>query len=317
MSEIKEPKDTSLERIVNEFDKEFRIFETIDPAMSRFVPMVYDPIGYNWKEEFEPDFVKNFNGLMIKPEEEVTINKIWLLSFLNDYMIEDILTKASDGDMIFAHHPVQMECGDPREGKEWGRGFLPINPEIINNLKERKISVYTCHAPLDAGSISGLGTNEALIKRIGGKQIDQYMEYAHGYAARICEVPTQTVPELIKKLNIPNLDYIDIKGNQELKREISKVAIIPGGGGSVRDIQPAEEFGRQVVISGQVTCRIAGERGEKEDKALQKYYPKTEMTLIGLSHAGSEYPVMEDIAEWIKEKFNIDAEAIPEKNWWR
>jgi len=317
MTEIKEPKDSSLERIVNEFDKEFRISETIDPAMSRYIPMVYDSIGYNWKEEFQPDFIKNFNGLMIKPEEEVTVNEIWLLSFLNDYMIEEILTKASDGDMIFAHHPIQMECGDPREGKEWGRGFLPINPEIINNLKQRKISVYTCHAPLDAGSVSGLGTNEALIKRIGGKQVDQYMEYAHGYASRICEIPTQTISELIKKFNIPNLDYIDIKGNKELNRKVSKVAIIPGGGGNIRDIQPAEEFGAEVVISGQVTCRIAGERGKQEDKALQEFYPKTKMTLIGLSHAGSEYPVMEDIAEWIKEKFNINAEAIPENNWWR
>jgi putative NIF3 family GTP cyclohydrolase 1 type 2 len=317
MSETKKPKENYLERIVGELNTEFRVTETIDPAMSRFVPMVYDPIGYNWQEDFEPDFIKNFNGLMLKAEGNTTINKVWLLSFLNDYMIEDILNKASEGDMIFAHHPVQMECGDPREGKEWGRGFLPINPQIINKLKERKISVYTCHAPLDAGSVSGLGTNESLIRRIGGKQVDQYMEYAHGYAARICEVPPQTVSELIQKLNIPNLDHIDIKGNPELDRQITRVAIIPGGGGSVRDIKPAEEFGTEVVITGQATCRIAGERGEREDKALQEFYPVTKMTLLGFSHAGSEYPVMEDIAVWIKEKFNIDAEAIPEKNWWR
>lgn len=237
MSETKEPKDNSLERIVGEFNTEFRISETVDPAMGRFVPMVYDPIEYNWQEEFEPDFVKNFNGLMLKAEGNPTVNKVWLLSFLNDYMIEDILKRASEGDMIFAHHPVQMECGDPREGKEWGRGFLPIDPQIINKLKERKISVYTCHAPLDAGSVSGLGTNEALIKRIGGRQIDQYMEYAHGYAARICEVPTQTVSGLMKKLDIPNLDHIDIKGNQDLDRQVTRVAILPGGGGNVRDIQ--------------------------------------------------------------------------------
>lgn len=317
MLETKEPKDNSLERIVEEFNTEFRISETVDPAMSRFVPMVYEPIGYNWQEEFEPDFVKKFNGLMLKAEGNLTINKVWLLSFLNDYMVEDILNRASEGDMIFAHHPVQMECGDPREGKEWGRGFLPINPEIINKLKERKISVYTCHAPLDAGSVSGLGTNESLIKRIGGRQIDQYMEYAHGYAARICEVPAQTVSALIKKLDIPNLAYVDIKGSPELDRQVTKVAIIPGGGGNVRDIQPAEEFGTEVVITGQVTCRIAGERGEREDKSLQEFYPTTSMTLVGLSHAGSEYPVMEDIAAWIKEKFNIDAQAIPEKIWWR
>ncbi len=317
MIEEKDSKDLTIDTLVKEFDNEFRIKETIDPAMSRFIPMVYDPIEYNWKEELEPEFVKNFNGLMIKAEEDTKINKVWLLSFLNNYMIEEILGKASKGDMIFAHHPVQMECGDPREDAKWGRGFLPVDPNLLKILKEKKISVYTCHAPLDAGSISGLGTNESLIKMINGKQVDKYMEYAHGYAARICEVEPQTVKTLIDKLKIPNLDYIDIKGNTDLDRQITTIAIIPGGGGNVKDIQPAESFNTDVVISGQVTCRIEGERGVREDQALQNFYPNTKMTLIGLSHAGSEYPVMEDIAIWIKEKFNIDAEALPESNWWR
>ncbi|MDD4381768.1 MAG: Nif3-like dinuclear metal center hexameric protein [Candidatus Dojkabacteria bacterium] len=317
MIEQKDMKEYTIETLAEKLDTEFRVKETVDPAMSRFVPMVYDPIDYDWKSEFEPEFTQYFNGLMITAEEDLPVGKIWLLSFLNDYMLEDVLEKSSKGDMIFAHHPVQMECGDPREGKEWGKGFIPINPEIIKRIKEKGLSIYTCHAPLDAGSISGLGTNESLIKMIGAKQIDQYMEYAHGYAARICEVPKQTVQELIERLEIPNLDYIDIKGNKDLDREITKVAIIPGGGGNVRDIQPAEGFGTEVVITGQATCRIAGERGERENKALQEFYPQTKMTLIGLSHAGSEYPVMEDIAKWFKEKFQIEAEAIPENSWWR
>jgi putative NIF3 family GTP cyclohydrolase 1 type 2 len=317
MLEKKDFKDLTTEKIKEEFDKEFRVNEDEDCAMSRFVPMVYDPIGYNWAEEFEPDFVKNFNGLMIKPEEDLPIKKVWLLSFLNDYMINEVLTKASEGEMIFAHHPVQMESGDSREGGKLGKGFLPINPKLLKTLKDKKLSIYTCHAPLDAGTKSGLGTNESLMKMIGAKQVNQYMEYAHGYAARVCQVEPQTIKNLLKKISIPNLDYIDIRGNRNLEREITKVTIIPGGGGNVKDIQPAEEFGSEIVITGQVACTIEGERGEKERDLLEQFYPKTKMTLIGLSHAGSEFPAMVHIAEWIKEKFNIDAEAMPEKNWWR
>lgn len=309
--------DLTIENFKTKLDSEFRITETIDPAMSHFIPMVYDPIGYDWEAEFEPEFTQYFNGLMIKGKDNLPINKVRLLSFLNDYMIEDILSKASRGDMIFAHHPIQMECGNPGEYGRWGKGFLPINPNVLQTLKERNVSAYTCHAPLDAGSVSGLGTNESLIKMISAKQVNQYMEYAHGYAARIGEVEPQSVKALIKKLKIPNLDFIDIKGNLDLDREITKVAIIPGGGGNVRDIKPAEDFGAEVVITGQVTCRIAGERGEREDRALQEFYPNTQMTLIGLSHAGSEYPVMEDIAKWMKDNLNVDAEAIPEDSWWR
>ncbi len=317
MVETKEPKDLNLETLVREFDSEFRIKETIDPAMSRFVPMVYEPIGYNWQKEFEEDFTKHFNGLMIKPSENTKIKKVWLLTFLNDYMVEEILEKTTGNDMIFVHHPVQMESGDPRPNAKWGRGFLPIKPTILDTLKQKNICVYSCHAPLDAGSLSGLGTNEALIKRLKAKQINHYMEYGHGYAARICEVPKQKVKDLIKNIEIPHLDYLDIKGNQNLEREVTRIAILPGGGGNVKDFEPAEKLGAEVLISGQVTCRIKGERGEKSDAELQKFYPNTKMTLVGLSHAASEYPVMEDIAEWIINKYGIDAEAIPEKNWWR
>jgi len=317
MIENKEPMDINLENLVKEFDSEFRIKETIDPAMSRFVPMVYEPTGYDWGKEFEPDFGKYFNGLMIKPNENTKIEKVWLLSFLNDYMAEEILNKTSGNDMIFVHHPIQMESGDSRPNGKWGRGFLPINPEILRMLKQNNISVYSCHAPLDAGSLSGLGTNEALIRRLNAKQINHYMEYGHGYAGRICEVPKQKVSDLIEKIQIPNLDYFDIKGDKDLDRMITRIAIVPGGGGNLKDIEPAEELGAEVFISGQVTCRIEGERGRNADAELQKFYPQTKMTLIGLSHAASEYPVMEDIAEWIKNKYEIDAEAIPEKNWWR
>ena len=50
MIETNEPKDNSLERIVSELDNEFRVTETIDPAMSRFVPMVYDPTDITGKK---------------------------------------------------------------------------------------------------------------------------------------------------------------------------------------------------------------------------------------------------------------------------
>ena len=37
-----------------------------DPAMSQFVPSVYRSINFDWENFFETDFVKRFNGLMIR-----------------------------------------------------------------------------------------------------------------------------------------------------------------------------------------------------------------------------------------------------------
>jgi len=302
------------EVVKSAFGKEFKIFETAqDSAMSRFIPMVYDPIGFDWKTFFEQDFVDRFNGLMISGGTNV--KKVYCVVFFNDEIVNEILNKNEDGVMIFAHHPVQMECGDPK-GKK-GRGFLPIDPELLRQIKARGISVYTCHAPLDAGSVSGLGTGEAIVKRLNAKVLSQYDEYAHGYAGRVFELPEVTTTEaLAEKLRIMcDLPYVDIQGIRG--KQIKKVAILPGGGGSVDDIKLAEEQGVDCIITGEVTCKIDNERGEREKKALEEYYPTTSILAIGLSHAGSEFLVMYDVVDWIKKTLGIEAEVLAEKRWRR
>jgi putative NIF3 family GTP cyclohydrolase 1 type 2 len=307
-------KEISLQKLVGLFDNEFKVVETEkDPAMSRFVPMVYDLIDFNWEGFFEDDFTDRFNGLMINGEKP--IKKIVCCVFFNNEIARKVLEMEEDGIMIFAHHPVQMECGDP-EGEK-GRGFLPIDPGLLNRLKERGVSVYTCHAPLDAGSKSGLGTAEAYVKRLGLTLIEQYYPYAHGYAGRLCQLPhTIMTSALISRLQeMINLPYVDLQGVEE--REISKVVILPGGGGSYDDIKGAEDKGADCIITGEVTAKIDGERGDKESALLDDYYPNATISAIGLSHAGSEFLVMYDIVKWMKENIGIEAEVLPEENWWR
>jgi putative NIF3 family GTP cyclohydrolase 1 type 2 len=314
MKEMAFKKEIPINEVVKIFDNEFRIKETdADPAMSRFVPMVYDPIGFDWKAFFERDFIVRFNGLMINGGK--SIKKVVCVVFLNDGIVQEVISRREDGVMIFAHHPIQMECGDP-QGK-MGRGFLPVNPELLKKLKQQGISVYTCHAPLDAGSISGLGTPEAIVKRLNATVTDQYYPYSHGYAARICELPqTLKTSELVKKLKgMTGLPYVDLQGVQE--RDIKTVVVLPGGGGDFEDIKSAEDKGADCVITGEVTAKIKGERGDKERALFKKYYPKAKISAIGLSHAGSEFVVMHDIAGWIKNNLGIKAEALPERNWWR
>lgn len=84
--------------------------------------MVYDPIRFDRKNAFEPDFTERFNGLliklMIKGSEKV--RTVHLAVFPTDEVLETFLDDARSGDLLFMHHPLFMECGDPRG---WGRGF--------------------------------------------------------------------------------------------------------------------------------------------------------------------------------------------------
>ena len=314
MSESKETNFIDVEEISNFFDNEFRTKETpLDPSMSRFLPMVYDSIGFDWKNFFEPEFLVSFNGLMIRGLKPIL--KVICVVFFDDEVVEKILQDPTEGILVFCHHPIQMECGDPQG--EMGKGFLPVNPELLKRLKDKNISVYACHAPLDAGSISGLGTNESIVNVLNAKVVSQYYPYGHGFAARVCELPnTMRVSELTQIFkNILNLPYVDLQGVKE--RDVKKLVVLAGGGGSYSDIKGAEDIGVDCVITGEVTSKIIGERGDKERLALDEFYKNTGISAIGLSHAGSEYLVMPEIASWIESTLKIKAVSLPEIRWWR
>lgn len=97
-----------------------------DIAFSRFIPAVYDSIQFPWQQFFEATFVELFNGLMIRGAENV--NKVFLSVFPTDDVLEAFISQSTPGDLLFMHHPLVMECGDPL-GKS-GRGFIPIQKNI-------------------------------------------------------------------------------------------------------------------------------------------------------------------------------------------
>src|SRR5690349_18554585 len=99
----------------------------VDPAFSRFIPMVYDPIGFDWRGCFQAEFTERFNGVMIRGDSEVS--KVWCIAFPREAVLEEIVNRAQPGDVILSHHPIDMECGDPRGRK--GRGFIPVPTHLL------------------------------------------------------------------------------------------------------------------------------------------------------------------------------------------
>lgn len=311
--EHKERKEfMKLDSLVQELDNLFDIKElSTDPAMSRFIPMVYDPINFDWKAYFEPNFSSSFNGLMMKGADNV--GKIWGISFPSDEVLTHILSQAKRGDMIFSHHPINMECGDP-QGKT-GKGFLPVNLDLLREIKEKEISFYSCHAPLDYNE--KMSTSGAIAIGIGGKIIGRFYPYGNGFAGVVCEVPITKTVDLVEKLKkLTGLPYLDNVGVE--RNDITKISIVAGGGGDVEDIQEGEKQIVQCHIGGEVTCKIDNERGRNEKAKIETYLPSVKISVLGISHAGSEFIVIRDqLVPWIKEIFGIDAEAVSEEHWWR
>ncbi|MFE0399571.1 Nif3-like dinuclear metal center hexameric protein [Paenibacillus lactis] len=223
--------------------------KTIPVRFSRFIPMVYDPIGFDWKAKFEEDFTQRFNGLMMKGSPE--LQRIFLASFPTDEILLQFIEEAYEGDLLFMHHPIPMECGDPQG--EWGRGFLPVTPSLLDEISRRQLSIYTCHAPLDYNR--KIGTSISISEALGGEIVDEFCPYGNGYAGVICDIALTTTDELIGRL-LPlfEIPYVDFEGKKH--KRIQRIAIIAGCGDVVSDMREAERKGAQAYVTGEIHCHI-------------------------------------------------------------
>jgi putative NIF3 family GTP cyclohydrolase 1 type 2 len=300
-----------LQKIDEAIDELFRYREIgTDPAFSRFIPMVYDPIKFNWREEFEPEFNQLFNGLMLRGDEEV--GRIFLAVFPTDEVLARFIKDSNPGDLLFMHHPLVMECGDPVGA--WGKGFIPINPDLISKIKEKRLSVFTLHVPLDYSRT--ISTSDAMAEAYGCKVVGEFFKDEKGACGVICEIPSATTEDLIEKSkSIFQIPYTDVEGPSH--SAITKVAFVAGCGDKVYAMQEAEKLGALAYITGEVHCHIDNEYGKKKFDEMKEYCQTTTMSLIGVSHSASEYLVhAKQLKPWFEEQFKLPVTLIPQDKWW-
>jgi putative NIF3 family GTP cyclohydrolase 1 type 2 len=273
--------------------------------------MVYEAIDFPWRDIFEPGFVQRFNGLMLRGRDSV--DKVWFVAFPSEEALAPILKQVQPGDLIFSHHPIDMRCGDPR-GQQ-GPGFIPIEPRTLRQLKDQELSFYSCHVPLDIHPETS--TSDAIVRIIGGRVVDQFMPYGHGYAGRLCEIPPAALDQLIttcrQALSLP---YVDLQGNTA-QDTVTRIAVVAGGAGDVSFYQEADRLGADCLIAGEVTSKISNDFGRRKQAEITDYLPTTSLAAIGLSHAGSEFLVMQELAPLVERELELPTEAVPEPHWWR
>lgn len=304
------PSTVLISKVTNTLDSFFEVKELEkDPAMSRFVPMVYRKTQ-QWKKIFEPDFLKRFNGLMIRGSDE--IRTVFTASFPHDEIIQQFISKSQEGDLLFLHHPVPLECGDPRG--DLGRGFLPINSLLLQKVVEKRLSIYSCHAPLDYNK--KISTNRAIAEALKAKIESEFLPYGNGYVGLIATInPISTNKLIVRLKKIFGVPYVDFAG-KNIDR-ITKIGIVAGGGDETEYSQAAKEREAQAYITGEIFSHYDSDWGKQNTAKLKKYAKTVDISLIGVSHAASEFLVMKtQVPKFIKENFGIAVIPLSQKKWW-
>jgi putative NIF3 family GTP cyclohydrolase 1 type 2 len=301
----------SLNEVVRELDKLFSIHDWgADPAMSRFVPQVYQGICYDHTKVFEIDFCERYNGLMLRSGDAV--KEVYCAAFPTPEVLEKLLVITSGEALLFTHHPIDMEVS--------GVGFLPISPDTLGRLRAKGVSVYACHAPMDCHD--EIGTNASIVRAFDVQVKRSFAKYGNGYAGRIGSIACVNLDELVRRgKKVFGVDRVEIGGARPCS--ITNVAIVAGGGDDLEVLEEAEQMGAQVFITGEWYTRTTprdeqGREWAARNKATCKAYAESsKMALLGFSHAATEYLVMRtQMAGYFRRK-GIEVVCLEQSDWWR
>jgi putative NIF3 family GTP cyclohydrolase 1 type 2 len=283
-----------------------------DPAFSRFVPLVYDAISFDWRARFEPAFVRRFNGLVVRGAAEV--GAVHCAAFPSADVLDAFLRAARPGDLLFCHHPIDLRSGDPRGAP--GTGFVPIAPETLDRMAERGLSFYACHAPMDTAR-GGIGTTAAMVEALGATYEADFFAYGTGFAGVVCMADAHSTDAWAALAgDVFGVAYVDRAGPSH--DAVDRIAIVPGGGNSVPAFREAEALGAQVYVTGEIRSYNGGEYGAANRAEVAEYLDGAKMSLLGVSHVASEQLVMErQMVPWLRAHCAVDAHLIAEPVAWR
>ncbi|MBA3558991.1 MAG: Nif3-like dinuclear metal center hexameric protein [Gemmatimonadaceae bacterium] len=302
----------ALGTIVGALDDFFGIADSgADPAFARFLPVAYEAHPMPWRAWVEPAFATHFNGLMIRGDDRV--NAVFLAAFPSDFVLRQFLARGTPGDLLFVHHPIDLESGDPHGA--WGRFFKPISAEVLRDIQDAHLSIYSCHAPLDYHPT--LSTSRSIALALGGTIAGEFFPYGKGHAGVLAEIPPIGVSELEQTLrHLFGVPYLDTAGGHP--PVIRAIAIVAGAGDRVDQMEIAESKGAEAYITGEIHSRIDTDYGHTKFADVERFAAQTGMALVGVSHAASEFLVMKtDMQHWFRERWPLATVLLPESHWWR
>lgn len=302
----------ALDSFVQKLDAYFGVRELdSDPAFAHWLPQAYSETDFPWRDIFEETFCSRFNGLMLRGSQKVV--SVFCAAFPSPFILDQFIAQSQPGDLLFTHHPINMECGDPQG--EWGRGFHAIDRRHLDAVIAQRLSIYSCHAPLDTHS--ELSTNSAIAAALKATVLDRFLPYGNGFAGLLCTIPKTNTETLIESCReVFDIPYVDFGGQK--RHEIECIAITAGGGDRVACMREVEERGAQAYLTGEIHHRIDTPEWRERFREMEKFLSKTRMSAIGVSHAASEFLVMKtDMAAWFSQHFDVEVRLLPETRWWR
>jgi len=271
--------------IVGELDREFSIDLVRDddwaPAFAQVYPEPY------WRDYVEPDYEGRWDGLMVRGAEEITAAATCV--FPGDGVVEQL----EPGTLLFSEHPLDFADAP---------GFLPFARETFETMRERGISFFHAHAPIDQHPV--YSPSRLIAQGIGLEALEEYFPIDSslpGGAAVVGQsmLSVHGLADSLRAFLGPDIPIHVLTRTQE---HAGRVAIVAGGGAS-RDILTASlERGCQTYVTGNAATNCVLDFVQTEVREFRALADREHVTLIDATHYGMERPPQLEMVGWFEQR---------------
>ncbi|MDP1729106.1 MAG: Nif3-like dinuclear metal center hexameric protein [archaeon] len=249
-------------QLYNLLEKDF-----ITPKMSdewaEYMTSVADFLSENFK--------KRSMGLVCDFTEE--INRVYTSVFPSKNVLKKILSDKTSDAMLFVHHP---SIWDIRKAPNV---FQQMDKKLLQKLKERRISIYNLHVPLD--NYGKYSTSTTLAKALGIKPEKAFAPYFGSLAGVFCKTNADSVKELKTKFEGAVGHKVILYGYGDNKIKNGIVAVIAGGGNDLEMLEEIAKAGVNTFVTG-ITAK------NDHSKKAHEFAENHRINILGGTHYSTE-----------------------------
>ena len=245
----------------------------------------YDADMVEIQEYICDNFKRRSMGLLCDFAQE--INRVYTAVFPSDRVLLEILKHNVCDAMLFLHHPMNWDLS-----KDPDTAFYVPNPELLKELRERRVSFFNFHYPLD--NYSHYSTSKTLAEALGIIVEKPFAEFSGALCGVIGTTDCNNIHDLNEKFSqtVEHETKLYPYGKNIIAN--NRVAIVAGGGNDVAVVKEAIENDVNVLISG-LSLK------NKYSSAAHELEKEHGINLLGGTHYSSEKFACIAMCEYFRE----------------
>lgn len=251
--------------------KAFKLYNKLD---SEFITENMTDEWYKYMGEVEDFICDNFKnrsmGLVCNFSNDIT--KVYCAVFPTYEVMETIINEGVTDAMLFVHHPSNWDI------RKAPSVFYQMDIEQLKIFKERRISIYNLHVPLD--NYGTYSTSNTLAVALGVEVDEPFAIYRGAQSGVIGTTTFKKITELKEHISkvLGHEVVLYQYGDEAIYN--SRVAIVAGGGNDIEFVSEAIDKGIRVFITG-ITSN-------KHYSEVHEYEKKNNVNVIGGTHYSTE-----------------------------